>query len=195
MEALSLVEEPEEPAVCAELGDVVKGAGLVYFGVVCELCALDEGEDDGVLEAGEDGADAVEGERVLCEHVVGLHCGCGSGRARAHAGFEGRQRPMERASCDTRRGRHRRSASASPRPSAVARFGASGRTLRCPFPSPASMSCPRVVFRCFKALERFGDRVTGAAGPVFVALAVVLLSLGVFCFCKSCFPTSSLPSI
>ena len=44
--------------------------------------------------------------------------------------------------------------------------------------------CTRQVFRCFKALERFGDRVTGAAGPVFVALAVVLLSLGVFCFCE-----------
>ncbi|KAI1797062.1 DHHC palmitoyltransferase-domain-containing protein [Ganoderma leucocontextum] len=42
--------------------------------------------------------------------------------------------------------------------------------------------CTRKVFRCFKALERLGDRITGAAGPVFVALAVVLISIGVFCF-------------
>ncbi|KAM5539275.1 hypothetical protein V8D89_007148 [Ganoderma adspersum] len=56
--------------------------------------------------------------------------------------------------------------------------------LRSPEAPIAGMSrwCTRQVFRCFKALERFGDRVTGAAGPVFVALAVVLLSLGVFCF-------------
>ncbi|PIL35325.1 hypothetical protein GSI_02050 [Ganoderma sinense ZZ0214-1] len=49
--------------------------------------------------------------------------------------------------------------------------------------------CTRQVFRCFKALERFGDRVTGAAGPVFVALAVGLLSLGVFCFFEIVQPT------
>ena len=42
----------------------------------------------------------------------------------------------------------------------------------------------RGVFRCFKWLERVGDRITGAAGPVFVALAVILLSLGAFCFCE-----------
>ncbi|TBU24439.1 DHHC palmitoyltransferase-domain-containing protein [Dichomitus squalens] len=40
----------------------------------------------------------------------------------------------------------------------------------------------RQVFRCFKTVERIGDRITGAAGPVFVALAVVLLSIGAFCF-------------
>ncbi|OBZ66166.1 putative palmitoyltransferase ZDHHC16 [Grifola frondosa] len=38
------------------------------------------------------------------------------------------------------------------------------------------------VFRCFKWLERLGDRLTGAAGPVFVSLAVILLSIGVVCF-------------
>ncbi|KAI9061189.1 zf-DHHC-domain-containing protein [Trametes sanguinea] len=40
----------------------------------------------------------------------------------------------------------------------------------------------RQVFRCFKTLERCADRITGAAGPVFVALAVILLSTGLFCF-------------
>ena len=35
-------------------------------------------------------------------------------------------------------------------------------------------------------MERMGDRITGAAGPVFVTLAVVLLSTGVFSFC-ACF--------
>lgn len=30
-----------------------------------------------------------------------------------------------------------------------------------------------------------GDKVTGAAGPVFVTLAIVLISSGVFCFCES----------
>ena len=44
--------------------------------------------------------------------------------------------------------------------------------------------CTRQVFRCFKTVERIGDRITGAAGPVFVALAVVLLSIGAFCFCE-----------
>ncbi|KAF7296177.1 Palmitoyltransferase [Mycena chlorophos] len=40
----------------------------------------------------------------------------------------------------------------------------------------------RTVFRCFKALERLGDRITGAAGPFFVALAVILTTLGTACF-------------
>ena len=45
--------------------------------------------------------------------------------------------------------------------------------------------CTRQVFRCFKCLERFADRLTGAAGPVFVTLAVGLLSTGLFCFSTS----------
>ena len=48
-----------------------------------------------------------------------------------------------------------------------------------------AVCCTRLVFRCFKKLERLGDRLTGAAGPVFVALAVILISVGAFCFCKS----------
>lgn len=45
--------------------------------------------------------------------------------------------------------------------------------------------CSRAVFRCFGWMERMGDKVTGAAGPVFVTLAIVLISSGVFCFCES----------
>ncbi|TFK36733.1 DHHC palmitoyltransferase-domain-containing protein [Crucibulum laeve] len=44
------------------------------------------------------------------------------------------------------------------------------------------MFCARRVFRCFKTLERWGDRITGAAGPYFVGLAVILISTGVVCF-------------
>jgi palmitoyltransferase len=42
---------------------------------------------------------------------------------------------------------------------------------------------PRCVFRCFRALERLGDRVTGAAGPFFIAFAIALLSVGIIGFC------------
>jgi palmitoyltransferase len=45
--------------------------------------------------------------------------------------------------------------------------------------------CSRVVFRCFKCMERAADRVTGAAGPFFVAIAYALLSLGAVTFCES----------
>lgn len=36
-------------------------------------------------------------------------------------------------------------------------------------------ACSAVVFRSFKRFERFADRITGAAGPVFVALASILI--------------------
>ncbi|KAF9457954.1 DHHC palmitoyltransferase-domain-containing protein [Collybia nuda] len=49
--------------------------------------------------------------------------------------------------------------------------------------------CSRTVFRCFKALERFGDRVTGAAGPFFVGLAVLLIGAGTVCFFEVISPT------
>lgn len=44
--------------------------------------------------------------------------------------------------------------------------------------------CARHVFRCFKWVERVGDRITGAAGPYFVGLAVILISLGTLSFCE-----------
>ena len=46
------------------------------------------------------------------------------------------------------------------------------------------MICAKQVFRCFRWLERAGDALTGAAGPVFVTLGVVLLSMGAVCFCE-----------
>lgn len=46
----------------------------------------------------------------------------------------------------------------------------------------AMPSRPDWVFTCFKRIERCGDTVTGAAGPVFVAVATVLFVLGTLCF-------------
>lgn len=44
------------------------------------------------------------------------------------------------------------------------------------------MICAQSVFRAFKALERWGDRATGYAGPYFVGLAVILIGTGTFAF-------------
>lgn len=41
-----------------------------------------------------------------------------------------------------------------------------------------------LVIRCFKRLEHAADRLTGAAGPVFIGLAWILTILGGFAFCK-----------
>ena len=82
MESLCRPQEPFEPdAVEGQFEELLELTALVYFGIVCELGALDKGEDNGVLEAGEDGADIVEGERVLVAHVVGLHAGRGEAGA------------------------------------------------------------------------------------------------------------------
>ena len=51
------------------------------------------------------------------------------------------------------------------------------------------MYCSRAVFRCFKSLERCADTVTGAAGPVFVTLAIILISIGILCFFEVILPT------
>jgi len=48
-------------------------------------------------------------------------------------------------------------------------------------------ACPRFVFSCFKRVERWGDRLTGAAGPFFVAIATLLFILGTLCFRMSLF--------
>ncbi|KIM80330.1 hypothetical protein PILCRDRAFT_97949 [Piloderma croceum F 1598] len=55
------------------------------------------------------------------------------------------------------------------------------------------MICARYIFRCFKWLERLGDKVTGAAGPFFVGFAVLLLSTGTISFFDVIQPTLSLP--
>ncbi|GAW00024.1 zf-DHHC-domain-containing protein [Lentinula edodes] len=49
------------------------------------------------------------------------------------------------------------------------------------------------LFRCFKTLERLGDRVTGAAGPFFVGLAVILISAGTICFFDVVMPSLAYP--
>lgn len=46
------------------------------------------------------------------------------------------------------------------------------------------MICSKTVFRCFKTLERWGDKITGAAGRYFVILAVCLTTLGTVVFCE-----------
>ncbi|KAF8831607.1 hypothetical protein HHX47_DHR1000451 [Lentinula edodes] len=55
------------------------------------------------------------------------------------------------------------------------------------------MFCSKTVFRCFKTLERLGDRVTGAAGPFFVGLAVILISAGTICFFDVVMPSLAYP--
>ncbi|KAF8582995.1 zf-DHHC-domain-containing protein [Ramaria rubella] len=49
--------------------------------------------------------------------------------------------------------------------------------------------CSRAVFRCFKCLERAADRITGAAGPFFVAIAYTLLTIGAVTFFEVIAPT------
>ncbi|PPQ80293.1 hypothetical protein CVT25_003690 [Psilocybe cyanescens] len=57
------------------------------------------------------------------------------------------------------------------------------------------MICAKTVFKCFKTLERWGNVITGAAGPYFVGLAVILITLGVVCFFDVIAPDLSYPII
>lgn len=41
-----------------------------------------------------------------------------------------------------------------------------------------------VVIRCFKHVEHAADYMTGAAGPLFIALAWLLTVTGGLAFCK-----------
>lgn len=41
-----------------------------------------------------------------------------------------------------------------------------------------------IVIRCFRKVEKCADAVTGAAGPVFVALAWILTIFCGLAFCK-----------
>ncbi|KAI0300409.1 zf-DHHC-domain-containing protein [Russula brevipes] len=54
-------------------------------------------------------------------------------------------------------------------------------------------SCTRFVFTCFKRVERCGDRLTGAAGPYFVAFATLLFVAGALCFLDVILPTIPWP--
>jgi hypothetical protein len=42
----------------------------------------------------------------------------------------------------------------------------------------------RAVFGCFHGLERFFDRWTSRAGPIFVVLCTLLLLLGTVTYCQ-----------
>jgi len=53
------------------------------------------------------------------------------------------------------------------------------------------MFCARQVFRCFKFVEKLGERFVGAVGPYFVATAIILISVGAVCFCTSGPPSTS----
>lgn len=53
-------------------------------------------------------------------------------------------------------------------------------------------SRPTFVYSCFKRIERCGDKVTGAAGPLFVSVAIVLFVLGTLCFRMSLYCLASL---
>ena len=64
MEGLGLLEEPVEPAALeADVLELLDLAAAVGLGVVRELRALDELEEDRVLEALQHGADVVEREQ------------------------------------------------------------------------------------------------------------------------------------
>lgn len=41
----------------------------------------------------------------------------------------------------------------------------------------------RLVHRSFRRVERIADWLTGAAGPIFIALACILVGGGVWTFC------------
>ncbi|PVF99740.1 zf-DHHC-domain-containing protein [Serendipita vermifera] len=47
----------------------------------------------------------------------------------------------------------------------------------------------RQVFRCFKCVERSAERLTGAVGPLFIGIAIVLISTGIFTFFDVIAPT------
>lgn len=71
MEGLRLLQEPLKPAPLEPgLLQLLKLALAVYLGIVRELRALNEVEDDGVLEPVQDRPDAIKRERVGGEDEV-----------------------------------------------------------------------------------------------------------------------------
>ena len=51
-------------------------------------------------------------------------------------------------------------------------------------PMAVFRACSGFVIRCFKKVEQTADWLTGKAGPVFVTLCWILISLGGLCFCE-----------
>ena len=55
--------------------------------------------------------------------------------------------------------------------------------------APMSLKyCSKLVFRSFRKVERFTDRLTGRAGPVFVGLATILITGCAITFFEVVFP-------
>lgn len=74
MENLGLLQEPLEPtAVELEFLEFLENTALVNLGIVSKLCTLYKREYDSVFEAGEDGPNPLEGERISRECVIRLH--------------------------------------------------------------------------------------------------------------------------
>lgn len=44
------------------------------------------------------------------------------------------------------------------------------------------MFCAQSVYRAFRTFERWGDKVTGYAGPYFIGMAVILITTGTLAF-------------
>lgn len=57
---------------------------------------------------------------------------------------------------------------------------------------PIFRAASGLVIRCFKRVEHVADAITGAAGPVFIALAWILTAAGGIVFCESSVSTHEL---
>ena len=111
----------------------------------------------------------------------------------AERSFQRPCRPRPSHSCPTsvyslvaRDGRARSNPATSPSNPRITRSKAKSSVLQqfYLYASLRVMPCPRphFVFACFKCIERWGNWITGAAGPFFVASATLLFVLGTLCF-------------
>ena len=74
MERLSFFQEPLKPTPFkSEIFKLLENMTVIYPRVVRELGTFYERENDRVFEAGKDGSDPLQRERVFRESVVGLH--------------------------------------------------------------------------------------------------------------------------
>lgn len=74
MEALSLEEEPVQPAPFkAYIAELLESTFLVYFGVVGKLSSFDKAKYDSFLQSDKDRSNPFERERIVGSCVVGLH--------------------------------------------------------------------------------------------------------------------------
>jgi hypothetical protein len=74
VESLSFFQKPLEPTAFEIEGlELLENTALINLGIVSKLSAFYERKDDGVFETSEDGPDPIKRERILGEHIVGLH--------------------------------------------------------------------------------------------------------------------------